>query len=211
VPSPVLEETGAAPSLTSEADSALHAPADASQFDEPFVARTGAAPPAVATVPVTRPVVAVVPFPEHAVESPQSTRVPDELDAVATPSVRTAGCTAPSSSEPTQRTSRSSTGLSTSVLLFAPHAPPETSQVADPVLVRAAPSRSPLAVPPVLLAPVPVHPAAPSQSTSAVAALLPPTSAAPAARDSLCVRQAPPVAVQVAEAFVAASGVPVSA
>ncbi|WP_343963119.1 hypothetical protein [Pseudonocardia alaniniphila] len=209
VSNPVLAEPGAAPSLTSETDSALHAPADASHVDEPFVSRTGAAPPAVATAPVTRPVVAVVPLPEHAVESPQSTRVPDELDAVATPSVSTAGRTAPSASEPTHRSSYSSIGLSISVLLFAPHAPPETSQPADPVLVRAAPSRSPLAVPPVLLAPVPVHPAAPSQSTSAVAALLPLTSAVPSARDSLCVRQPPPVAVQFAEAFVAASGVPV--
>ncbi|GAA3102987.1 hypothetical protein GCM10010464_77920 [Pseudonocardia yunnanensis] len=211
VPSPVLEETRAALSRTSEADSALHAPADASQFDEPFVSRTGAAPPAVAAVPVTRPVVAVVPLPEHAGESPQSTRAPAELDAVAAPSVSTAGCTAPSASEPARWSSRSSTELSTSVLLFAPHAPPETSQVADPVLLRAAPSRSPLAVPPVLLAPVPVHPAVPSQSTSAVAALPPPTSATPSARDSLCVRQPPPVAVQLAEAFVAASGVPVDA
>jgi hypothetical protein len=196
-------------SVTSDAAPVSHPPAVAVQVESAFVSRTGGAPPAAA-LPVTFPVVALDAFPEHPAASPQSTLADAALDARASPSVSAAvraGASPAELSASRNRLAHSPTGLSVSVELFARHAPEATSQPAAPVLVRAAPARTPVAVPPVLAAPVPLHPATPAQSTSTSAAAAPRPPVSPSARDSLCVRQPPPPTAQFAAAFVAVSGV----
>jgi hypothetical protein len=83
-----------------------------------------------------------------------------------------------------------------------------TSQDARPLLVRSAPGRTPLAVPAVLVVPVPVHPASPSTSTTASLPPAVPRESSPSARDSLRTSHSPPETVHFAFAFVADSGAP---
>jgi hypothetical protein len=108
-------EGSVALSLTCELDSAAHPPPFALQFEEALVVRTGASAPFRTGVPTAVPVVALFAAPLQG-PSPQSTFAPAELTAVASPSVREAGRTAPSLVRLAHE-SCSSTGLSTSVLL----------------------------------------------------------------------------------------------
>jgi hypothetical protein len=146
---------------------------------------------------VAFPVVALLALPEHTAASPQSTPAPAELDAVASPSVSAAVW-----AKRDRRSVTESTGLSMSVPLCASHAPPVASHDAEPVLVWVAPARTPLAVPPVAAAPVPVP------STSTVASLPPAVPASsPSAWEPLWASQPPAVTVQFADPFDADSGV----
>ncbi|GAA5123099.1 hypothetical protein GCM10023320_34390 [Pseudonocardia adelaidensis] len=104
----------AARSDTCESDCTPQPPAFASHCEEALVVRTGAAAPAFAGVPVAVPVVALDAFPWHTAAS-QSTFAPAELEAVVSPSVSTAGRTAPD--RRARGSSFSSTWLSTRVLL----------------------------------------------------------------------------------------------
>jgi hypothetical protein len=208
------DDAGAAAlSLTCELDSTPHPPARASHFEEAPVFRTGAVPPFAAGAPVIMPVVALLALPLHAAVS-QSTFAPAELVATASPSVNDAGRTASWPSRLTQESACSSTGLSTSVLLLALQALPADLQDARPVLLRSAPSRTPLAVPAVLVVPVPLHPAAHSTSTPAsLLALLPrdPPLSPMSAREPLCTAHEPPARAQVAFPFVVDASEPCAA
>jgi hypothetical protein len=115
-PAPVSwsdHEVWAALSDTWEFDSTPHPPAFASHCEDALVVRTGAAAPAVAAAPVAVPVVALLALPLQVAPS-QSTFAPAELDAVASPSVSTAGRTIPV--RRSVQESCSSAWLSTSVL-----------------------------------------------------------------------------------------------
>jgi hypothetical protein len=198
------QDGSAARSDTCESDRTPQPPAFASHCEEALVVRTGAPAPAFAGVPVAPPVVALDAFPLQPAVA-QSTFAPAELDAVASPSVSTAARAAP-----TRRSSRSSTWLSTRVLLYAWQPLPADSQEARPLLVRSA-AVIPRVLPAVVVVPVPVQPA--PQSTSTTASLLPPLPAASAssAPDRLRVEHPPPDTLHSALPLVADSAPPASA
>ncbi|OLT01627.1 hypothetical protein BJF90_30790 [Pseudonocardia sp. CNS-004] len=201
------QDGSAARSDTCESDRTPQPPAVASHCEEALVVRTGAPAPAFAGVPVALPVVALDAFPPQTAAS-QSTFAPAELDAEASPSVSTAGRTAPDG--PTRQSSRSSTWLSTRVLLYAWQPLPADSQEARPLLVRSA-AVIPRALPAVVVVPVPVQPA--PQSTSTTASLVPPLPAASSssAPDRLRVEHPPPETAHSALPSVADSGPPAGA